>query len=1379
MTCRLNIVPSRVHWLFRGVTSTSCSDSSGQKSYPERCSDLCLKQPQACLDHFSRFSCGRGRLHRRLHRPSFQVPTGQLLFATMNVQSLRLDLIAHRLKLQELICTLRNSKIHICCLQEMRSASVSTEIFYIEEYCFVVSGRMAIAMVNSVALLWEKHGRHHLVRPDGASDRILSVVFPFRGLQVSVTAASTPSSQYIGDKRAHYTQCLLQHRALRAQGCVQLWGGDFNGHIAKGDGPSTQCGNYGLTKSATTLGGKALCEWLSSTDLAVADTFQAVSCRGTWLHPHTKEWYELDYLLVDSDRLHQVQPRMRCVPGVADHRMKVLGIQLGSLTARASRKRRAQTWKSLSRPRDRTPKLCMQAFRGNSEQAVAARKQFGLEVEAVLSSMEVPAPPVSHAIVAETTAVEGWEEPNNTIAHSYTDGSYTPSSSSTVAKCGSGVYLWLAQNGYSACRPVSTKRNFISHFSNNVAELDAILMVLDWLYSHQSCVSRAVIHYDSEYGMHVATGQWRAMRNLPLVGKIKDLLAKLSVPLQWRWIRGHSSHAGNDKADELAAAGASGKVLTLPAFTATASGPQRLRLSGKHHRQPMGSTCSGTSTAPSSLPKPDVSWDALSQLLVHIAGSIVGTRPAQALWSPYTNEDHTSLALLQKTVAETFDKVAKAGSVQERVVASQEHKRAKQQKQIFQRKCRKRWIQQVVQELEDCSDVGNWGRFYWLLRRIGITVQGTSAEGKADFSPAQLRAHALKIGQKIAPDVDLDMLEKEIPQQPVQDALGQPPTDQEFFAAVHCLRESAPGPDQVTILMLRSSGPRALWQVRLLVHEYWTTEPDTWEQTAKQVIGVPLYKGDGSRQELDNYRYIMLINVISRIMGRIVADRVQQWAEQQNLYGQWQWGFRRGRSCVDVLLLIRTLVELASAVSPDTSSDRGEHYDNLVLIMFDIMKAYSKIQRSAAWVAFRRLGMPESMLRVIQGLHEFSEYRMRTPGGDSDSFSMALGFREGCCSSPALYNLWHCLAMKHYRKLEDELLTDAQQQALHLQGIPGRPFHLRVRGVPQKNRHLLQRVRLGGVTFADDTSLCCRLSTCQAQEALLRTTLEQWGETIKDAKTKRLVVGAEPTNPVPFATVESAKLLGGHFQADGGYSIDDSHRLSRAKTLWRSLKRKLPSFGLNRRLRGRLISASVIRCLLYGVQCREVSGSTARKWQTWLNSVAREATKTRLQDMHDQQLTQQDVNKSLGLWPVKVYIGQAQLLYVAHVARLPLDRPERIALFGWLSTELAYNTGKHGSKSRRQLWQRILELMALAKVATSDVASTWESLAQRDGGSYWKSLVKQWCTAQLACAHEDTWLERHKDVAARRRYRSSGREDFSRTWCQSSWWWKICLSVLL
>ena len=111
----------------------------------------------------------------------------------------------------------------------------------------------------------------------------------------------------------------------------------------------------------------------------------------------------------------------------------------------------------------------------------------------------------------------------------------------------------------------------------------------------------------------------------------------------------------------------------------------------------------------------------------------------------------------------------------------------------------------------------------------------------------------------------------------------------------------------------------------------------------------------------------------------------------------------------------------------------------------------------------------------------------------------------------------------------------------------------------------------------------------------------------------------------------------------------------------------MPSFGLSRRLRGRLTAASVIRCLIYGVQCRGVWCYCSEVADLLLGKLPRPHYRI---CMNDQQLTQQDVNKSLGLWTVKVYIGQVQLLYVAHVARLPLDRPERIALFGWLTTAI-------------------------------------------------------------------------------------------------------------
>ena len=280
-------------------------------------------------------------------------------------------------------------------------------------------------------------------------------------------------------------------------------------------------------------------------------------------------------------------------------------------------------------------------------------------------------------------------------------------------------------------------------------------------------------------------------------------------------------------------------------------------------------------------------------------------------------------------------------------------------------------------------------------------------------------------GEQLTPDVSQELLDSEVPSLTVETALGQPPSDEELYTALHSLR--APGPDQVTALMLRSAGPRARWQTRLLVHRLWLTPPNAWESVVKEVLGTPLYKGSGDRRDLDTYRFIMLINVISRLLGRIVSSRIQTWAESRNLFGDRQWGFRRNRSVVDVLLLLRTLVELAAAVCASCASVDGSHYDHLLLIMFE---AFSKIQRGPAQLAFRKLGMPAEMLTIISGLHDFSTYRMRTPGGDSDTFHMPLGFREGCCSSPSLYNLWHCMAMNHYRRLEEQTLSSVELRSM-------------------------------------------------------------------------------------------------------------------------------------------------------------------------------------------------------------------------------------------------------------------------------------------------------------------------------------------------------------
>lgn len=48
------------------------------------------------------------------------------------------------------------------------------------------------------------------------------------------------------------------------------------------------------------------------------------------------------------------------------------------------------------------------------------------------------------------------------------------------------------------------------------------------------------------------------------------------------------------------------------------------------------------------------------------------------------------------------------------------------------------------------------------------------------------------------------------------------------------------------------------------------------------------------------------------------------------------------------------------------------------------------------------------------------------------------------------------------------------------------------------------------------------------------------------------------------------------------------------------MKLTKPSFGINKALVGKLIAASVIRALIFGVQTRQVAGPTIRKWQCLL-----------------------------------------------------------------------------------------------------------------------------------------------------------------------------------
>ena len=104
-------------------------------------------------------------------------------------------------------------------------------------------------------------------------------------------------------------------------------------------------------------------------------------------------------------------------------------------------------------------------------------------------------------------------------------------------------------------------------------------------------------------------------------------------------------------------------------------------------------------------------------------------------------------------------------------------------------------------------------------------------------------------------------------------------------------------------------------------------------------------------------------------------------------------------------------------------------------------------------------------------LHGGTSYRVRVHGGLSKVFVLERGLREGCPSSPVLFNIYHAAVMMDFRARRKEAAQQGKMDegvnwVAQVDGCLFRPRSSRKRG-----RYQLRTV-LGDVEFADDTVTC-------------------------------------------------------------------------------------------------------------------------------------------------------------------------------------------------------------------------------------------------------------------------------------------------------------------
>jgi len=155
-------------------------------------------------------------------------------------------------------------------------------------------------------------------------------------------------------------------------------------------------------------------------------------------------------------------------------------------------------------------------------------------------------------------------------------------------------------------------------------------------------------------------------------------------------------------------------------------------------------------------------------------------------------------------------------------------------------------------------------------------------------------------------------------------------TQEESDKAIASLKNwKAPGSDSIPSELIKYGGKQLHCAIFKICQKIWKDErvPTSWNEA----IIIPLHK-KGDKTICENYRGISLLNSAYKIFSNILLNRLEPYVEE-NL-GEYQCGFRKGRSTIEQLSVIGQIIE-----------KKYEYRQKIWQLFIDFKKAYDSVHR--------------------------------------------------------------------------------------------------------------------------------------------------------------------------------------------------------------------------------------------------------------------------------------------------------------------------------------------------------------------------------------------------------------------------------------------------
>ena len=529
----------------------------------------------------------------------------------------------------------------------------------------------------------------------------------------------------------------------------------------------------------------------------------------------------------------------------------------------------------------------------------------------------------------------------------------------------------------------------------------------------------------------------------------------------------------------------------------------------------------------------------------------------------------------------------------------------------------------------------------------------------------------------------------------IKTQMDNPPTMTELQTAITQLRNNkTPGEDGLPSELYKYGGTFLREQLLNLLCTIW--EAEDVPQDFKNATIVPLFKGKGSRLNVNNYRGISLLSVAGKILSRILLNRLN--AEILNVHTpEEQCGFRSGRSTIDLIFAVRQLQEKCR-----------EQNQSLYALFVDFTKAFDSVNRAALWTVLGKFGCPRKFVNIIKSLHAGMRAQVRTCGTTSSDFEVDTGVKQGCVLAPTLFSLYlTVVCMEAFRGSED-----------------GIPIQYRSDGhtfTPKRfsARTLVQDSKIRMLLFADD---CALLAHSEAELQRLTTDFasaaSDFGLEINLSKTLAFyqpVISGD--GQIPNITVQDSTMaycsdfcyLGSTVSTDLSVDKDLQSRIAKASVAFGRLrKRVFNNHDLRVDTKVAVYRAVVLSTLLYGSETWTLYRRHIRQLDRFHQYCLRQILRIHWSD----RVTNTQVLRNSGVSGMEAMLIRNQLRWAGHVERMADSRLPKQLLYGQL---------KNGSRKRGRPKLRFTDTLQVSLKVTNIPLRSWNTLARDRGG--WRRAI--------------------------------------------------------